>query len=256
VATHCKFGPASQQTLSISGAVVRLIDSEVDAGRYSAANLQNFESHQGRLFMTGGLVRHGDRDGFLGTGGFLSIRGTRFVGENGPAKGHAVSLRGRRAHAKLTDVHIHQPAGVGFELADDAFGTMTGTIFRPGESGVRIEAALSHTIKLKGVKVQGCRNGSGITVLNSIDVRISDSQLTGCSEAGVLAGTRANVRIDDSVISQNARYGVAAFGGALLSVYSSTISDSPWAVFSACADRSRVVDAGSNRFNGKRGDCL
>ncbi|MEL7369726.1 MAG: right-handed parallel beta-helix repeat-containing protein [Myxococcota bacterium] len=255
-ATKCKFGPAAQQTLSISGAVVRLVDTEVAAGRFAAANLKNFEDNQGQLYLTRGQIEHDDKDGVLGAGSLLSVRGTRFIGAEGPGKGNAISLRGRRAQALLTDVHMHQPAGVGLELAADAFGSITGTIVRPGASGVRIEEALSHTVKLKGVNVEGCRDGSAVTVLNSIDVRISDSQLKGCSEAGVLAGTRANVRVDDSVISQNARYGVAAFGGALLSVYTSTIANSPWAVFSACADRSRVVDAGGNRVDGKRGDCL
>ncbi len=256
VARGCRFEASRAQTVSVSGATVKLHDSRVDAGLYGAANLKSFFRRRGQLYLRGGTIFHGDRDGILAAGSLVAATGTRFVGGPGPRRGHAISLRGRNAELRLDDVEIIAPAGMGIEIADGARGTVTGTISAPRAGGVSVESTLGVPVILDRLVVQNCVDGSAVTVLDSDDVQIRRSRFVGCAPAGVLAGRRAKVRVEDSEVQTFSKYGLAAFGGAQITVATSTVSGRPWAVFSACADNSRLVDAGGNRFDGNRGDCL
>ena len=255
VASDSFFGASAGQTLSISGAVVRLRNTRVVAGPRGAANMKAFGRLRGQLHLDGGSIAHGDTDGILGSASLLTASGTRFEGQPGGRNGYAISVRGPRSRVRLDNVNIIAPAGIGVELADGAHGSISGTISTPGKEGVRLQGALGVPVTLKDLTVENCMSGAAVSVIDSNDVRVSGSRFVGCGPAGVLAVRRSVVQVRDSVIKTFAKYGLAAFGGARMVVSSSTVSGRPWAVFSACADDSRVVDRGDNHFVGDRGDC-
>ena len=254
-AADSAFGPTGGQTISISGGFVRLTQCRVAAGE-AAANLRAFDGTPGQLHIVDSVVAHGDRDGVLGSASLVQITGSRFEGRPGPGGGHALSVRGAGARATIKSSHFIAPAGLGLELVEGAAGTMTGTITAPGLGGLHVSGALGTTVVLDGLTVENCVSGPAIHVLDSNDVRIARSRLEGCIGGGIIAGSRSNLRIDDAIIRTGGQYGLAAFGGTRAVVRSSTVTGTPWAIFSACADSSLIVDAGRNHFVGGRGECL
>ena len=256
VATGCQLLGSGSQALSISGAIVSLHNSTVNAGPYGAANLKSFDGTPGELHLHQSTVIHDDRDGVLGSGSVLTADGSRFVGKPGPAGGHAISLRGPNSKAELRDVRIFAPAGVGLELADDASGSMNGSIVAPSQGGILIRNVVQGDVTLEGVVVENCVAGSAVQIIDGASVSIEGSRFEGCPGAGVKAVDRSIVTIKSTTVRRNATYGLSAFGETEIYVSSSTVSGGQWATFSVCADDSKIFSSSDTRIEGRRGHCF
>lgn len=256
VATSSRLSASGQHTIHGSGAMIRLIDSRVKSASASAIRAEPFDEWPTELYITNGTIDHRDRSGIHGTSSLVEVRATRFLGRHGGRQGNAIQLEGPQAKAAITDVEIDTPAGVGIDLRQDAVATVTATITAPSLGGIRIDDVLSGPVTILDSRISDCKSGSAVRVLDSANVRIRRSLLTGCPEAGLLAGDRAGVRVTRSAIRANGKYGIAAFGGAQVWVSTSTVGGSPWGIFSACTDKARVVDGGENHITSRRGTCL
>lgn len=243
--------------IGIEGSTVRIDDATIVSRGRSAVVINNHRDRPAEVTIEGGKIDHGARNGINLGQGRLTIRGLVMSGDSkAKTDGEdAILCSGQLAELRAESVKIDAAAGFGIGLYNDAFGSISGEITRPRLGGVTIDRAAGAEVLLQRLVISGCKLGSGIVAQDALDVRIEKTQVSGCAEAGVLAGEKSHLSVIDSRFEGNRLYGIAAFGGTEIEVRGSIAKKSRWATFATCADGARIIDQGGNGFVGPATTC-
>jgi hypothetical protein len=232
--------------VGLSGGVLHLSSSTVAPARDGALNLTRHAGQPAQLTLRGGVVRHGPYDGVVVGGGLVVVEGTRFEGGGAGTEGDGILVTGEGNRVEVRRATFVDTPGFAVALHQDALGTVTATVVSPGLGGVLVEDVAVDAVRLEGLVVRGCRQGSGVVALLSPRVEVVGGRVEGCAEAGYLAGQGSGVSVQGARAVDNAQYGFAAFGGSSMDLGAVRARGSRWAAFAACGDGSRVeVDAAS-----------
>ncbi len=235
------FDAGGALTVGVTGGRLQIRSSTITAAVEGALSLSQNSGRSAQVTLRGGVIDHGAYDGVLVTGGRLQAFGTHFRGSGPPSDhGDAIVAHGVGAELELRGIQIVGPAGFGVVVNADATAIINGTITEPGRGGVLIDDVAVQAIVLRDLVVSGCRNGSGVTAWNTPDVQVQGGSVTGCDEAGYLAGQSTTMTIRGARAIGNREYGFAAFGGSLVRLQDSAASGSRWSTFASCGDGARI----------------
>jgi len=239
---HSTIEASHDVAVGVAGGVLTVRSSTITGASAGALSLSKNAGVLAKVTLIDGVIRHRGFDGALVSGGRLTVFGTRFEGEGPPSTsgGDAIIAHGVDAELDLHGVHILRPAGFGVVFNADAIGAVGGRIIEPGRGGVLIDDVALEPVTATALHVQGCRGGSGVVALKTPSVLVQGGSVTGCSEAGYLAGGGSTVQVTGARALNNREYGFAAFGGSTLRVRSSTASGSRWSSFASCGDGARI----------------
>lgn len=250
-----RLGGTRSVTVGVAGARVELVDSWLGTSPEGALSASVHAGRPPEVSLSGGRVEHGPRDGVLIGSGRLRVQGTTFVGGAGTGEGgDAITATGLGTELEVRGARIEQSRGYGVVIVNDASGTVTATISAPRLGGILVENALAEPSRVVGSFVEDCTQGSGIMVLGS-EATIERTRVSGCFDAGLLAGQGGRATARRVEVSDNPRYGFAAFGGATLTLESSRARGSGWAAFATCGDGASIIDAGDNTLEGATSLC-
>ncbi|MBK8010788.1 MAG: right-handed parallel beta-helix repeat-containing protein [Deltaproteobacteria bacterium] len=252
---HVHVSAKSGPTIGIAGGETLLAHAEIESTPVGAVSIIRHKD-QGKVRIVDGKVTHLRNPGVTIASGDVTIRGTVFVGDATATSdgGEGVLAQGLDTRVNI-DAVFDAPTSFGVSINQDASGTVSATVTNPRLGAVMVDAATTERVHIKYLKAENCREGSGVVVLDSSAVTISRAEISGCSEAGVLAGTGSDVTIAASTLLGNREYGVAAFGGSRISLDGTTIQGSRWATFSTCIDGARVDQGSANHILGATMDC-
>ncbi len=244
-------------SMGIAGSSVSLSDAHIQASRDGGLTTSGYRGMSSGVTITGGVFFHERRSAILHANGTLKIKNTRFEGSLAGDDDGGEALIASGPHAKLI-VHgavFDKPSSYGLLVANDASAHIRAAIRQPRVGGILVEDIAGGAVTIENTTIEGCITGPGITALGVSKLTIKRSRVESCHEAGILAGQKSHVTVEDTKLKKNGRYGLAAFGGASIHAQRSVISGSQWAVFAACGDNARIEDAGSNRWKGKVAPC-
>jgi hypothetical protein len=250
------FGATLDQTIGLSGTDAVFRRTIVEGSPKGAVSVVDHISEQAVVRFEEGEIRHGKASGLLIGSGVVTVAGTRFVGaKGGKETNDAITASGLDARVVVESAVIESPGGFGVAFHADAGGSVTATITNPRLGGILIEDVAAEPIAIARSVVKGCGEASGVVVQEAPNVTVEKSRITGCKEAGILAGDKASVAVSDSALLENAMYGCAAFGGSTISVSATKIAGSKFATFASCGDGARIEDRTGNRFVGTVSSC-
>jgi hypothetical protein len=243
--------------IAIEGSAVHLRRVMLETSGRSGLTINNHRDRIADVTIEGGVIKHGMHMGINHGQGRLTIRGLKLEGDpKAKTDGEdAIMSSGHIAELRVESALIDAPAGFGVGLYNNAFGVVTATITRPRLGGVIVDSAAGEQIVLRSVRVRDCQIGSGIVTQDALDVRIEDVEVSGCKEAGLLAGERSEVSVSKSQFNNNKLYGLAAFGGSEIEVTGTIAKRSKWSAFATCGDGARILDAGGNTLEGATTIC-
>lgn len=255
---RAQIGSSNQICTGTQGGTLELIDSELGACSLGSVSAANFNEVTASVRMKGGVVRHGRFTGVNLAQGRVDVEGTRFEGvENFAGEGDdALLASSALAELVVRGATIQHPTGNGVGLYNGARGALRVVVRSPRVAGIWVGSSPGTQVTVRGSEVSGCRGGSGVVVFDSTGVRVETTVVSGCQEAGLIAGDNSEVVVENATFENNQQYGVAAFGASTVTVSNSVSRGSPWAVYASCGDGSRVEDAGANRFDGPTTDCF
>jgi hypothetical protein len=241
-------------TIGISGSDVVLRDVDIGGSSFAAVSVSSHAKRRSRVTFDGGQIRHGPSSAILVSPSEVIVRGTKFVGlANAKEEHDAIVANGLDAHVIVESATFESPPGFAVGFFADAGGTVTATVIRPLSGGVTIQDTGADPIAIRGTVVEGC-GGAGIDVQASTDVTIERVRVKGC-EQGLLAGDRAKVGVARSRFLDSRLRGVAAFGGASVSLEDTVVSGSRVATFASCGDGARIEHRANNELTGLRSQC-
>lgn len=250
-------GSSAGSGVGVTGGDVDLLNLNVELNQQGALTVSAQGERESLVRLSGGTIRHGNKNAILLNAGDLTINGTRFTGDaKGPTDdGDAILAHGPTAILRVMSATLETPAGFGISITNNASATVTATITGPKVGGVYVEGVAGVPVTIEGTRVERCGSGTGVVVFDSTEVMVSKTRVHACGEAGVLAGQNATVTVRRSGFTNNVQYGLAAFGSATIEVSDSTASGSRWATFATCGDGSSIEDGGGNKFAGPVTTC-
>lgn len=243
--------------IGVQGSYVEVRGLDLTSGGQSGVIVNNHRERSAAVTIDGGVIRHGATLGVNLGQGRLVLKNLRFEGDPTAAQDgeDAILAAGELAELEAEALTIDGPAGFGIGIYTNALAQVNAVITRPRIGGINVEDTAGESIRLHGLKVSGCKTGSGVVAQNAVGIVLEDSEISGCIEAGLLAGDRSRLAVRNSRFLDNRQYGVAAFGGTEIQISGSSARGSKWAIFATCADGSGVIDEGGNQFVGPTTMC-
>ncbi|MCK6546202.1 right-handed parallel beta-helix repeat-containing protein [Myxococcota bacterium] len=242
--------------VGVAGGTVEVTNTIFESSSDGAMTIAAHAGRPSKVTISGGMIRHGRKPGILLAEGELVVDGAHFVGSGSrDERADAITASGLDAVLDVRSARIDGPAGFGISMTNGAQGTITATIARARAGGIYVEDALGAPVVIRGTRIEACAAGSGVVVLDSTDVKVSNVAITDCPEAGILAGLGSVLEIDDAKLTKNGQYAVAAFGGTTISLHAVRASGGRWVTFASCGDGSRIEDRGDNKLVGKTATC-
>ena len=253
-----RVGSSSNICVGTQGGLLILQETDLGACAFGSVSAANFNDTTATVQMRGGVVRHGRFAGVNLSQGRVVIEGTRFEGvpDYADEGDDAILASSPAAEIIVRGATIEDATGNGVGIYNGARGEVRAVVRNPRLSGIMVGRSPGGEVRIRGSEISGCRGGSGIVVFDSTGVSVETTVASACQEAGLIAGDRSEVSIDNGTFENNLHYGVAAFGGSTVTMTRSTAKGSPWATFASCGDGSRIEDAGDNRFEGPTTDCF
>ncbi len=248
-----------EHTLKVLGGKTELSRSYLEASLEGAIWVDRHRQAIPKLDVIGSTISHPSRTAIVHRAGPLKIQDSYFftgkdsqVSEQNPA----ILSEGIDSKLDVSRSNFVSSPGSAIVLRNEAHGVVrSSTISGPGTNGILIEGQSLDPILLEDLRVQDCRQGSAVKILQSRTTVARKLHLSGCFNAGILIGEESEARVEASLASDNGKYGFAAFGGALLTLQGSQARGSKWASFASCGDNAHVVDEGANLLRGATCNC-
>lgn len=252
-----ELGSTPELTVGVTGGDLTVRTSTVHGSAGGALSLSANGGVRAEVLLQDSLLRHLERDGAQVSGGTLTVRGGRFVGDGRPGDGpgDAIVAHGDDARVHVEGARFERPRNFAVVLNGDAVGTITATVSDAGRGGVLIDDVAVAPVRLEGLVVVGCREGSGVVALRTPAVEVVGGRVTGCAEAGYLAGAGTRMTIRGATATGNLQYGFAAFGGSTVVLEHARASGSRWAAFASCGEGARVEVGEGVELSGKTALC-
>lgn len=254
-----QLGAAVAITAGVQGGNVSVFDSVMTGSREGTLSVSAWRDQRPTVRLSRTRVEHGRYEGASVSSGTLRVEGGRFVGDatapDTVMNADAIVASGIETVLEIDGATIEDTAGTAILGTSHLRATITATIARPRLTGIFFENVRVHPVVVRAGRVSGCVRESGIVALDSERVRVEGVTITGCAEAGVLAGEDSDIAVVGARAVDNAGFGYAAFGGSTLRLSGSSARGSAWATFSTCADGAAVVDAGGNQLSGPTTEC-
>lgn len=249
---------ADQITVGVQGGELSIFDTIVHGSAEGAFNIGARGDNDPTVRLMRGEVRHGAWPGVLQSRGRLYVEGTRFTGDPAaPAQvetADAIASAGMDTQLVVRGATFTTPAGAGILLRQHVSATVTATITGPRTTGVVVDVARVNPIVISG-RIEDCARESGVATFDAELITVQDLLVSGCTEAGVLAGADSTLDVRRVRAIDNPGFAFAAFGGSIVRLSGSTARGSQWATFATCADGARVEDEGGNQLEGATTDC-
>ena len=237
--------------LAIQGANTSIRNTTLRGGVSGVLNISSFRGQQPRVVLSDSDIYYTpfETGVFLGSG-FLSLEDVQIIGLKKLGSQPALLAQGPRTALSIKNVVVEDARGSALELRDDVDVYLEGLkVIAASGDGILIENLRAGMISIRETSVRACQSGAGLRVLNSAFVKIDGLDVYDCPDGGVIFGDRARGFIRSAQV-KGGRFGIAAFGGAWLSVSNATIAGDVWSVFGECLGDTRLRDDGETEFLG------